>query len=361
MKWERILSVFLGVLAQVVPAFSQSLSVNPAALAFEAIQGGGNPPVQSTVLSGSGNWTSSMTYVVGAGGWLTMSPQSGSVSPGNPVTLTFTVNISNLPVMSNMHAIITFNPGNLLMHVFLDVLAPGTPLITRNGIVNSASLSADAVISPGSIASAFGVNLSTDVAVATQVPLPLVLNNTQLFVNGAPVPLFYVSQKQINFQLPTGIADNAAVVQVQSGSILSPFTEAHVAPAAPGIFFSAAPPTMAQGAILNEDSSRNGPSNPAAAGSVIQIFTTGLGSTDPPIFTGQLGASSPPFNNTVVKPTVLINGVDSPVLFSAVAPEFIGLYQVNVQIPASIQSSPAATLQLQMNGQNSNIVTVAVQ
>jgi len=361
MRWERIcLPAFLGVLAQSVPAFPQSLSLTAPALSFQGIQGGANPPVQTTVLSGSGNWTSSTTYI-GPDGWLTMTPQSGSVSPGNPVTLTFTVNLSNLPVEYELHSIITFNPGNQLLHVFLDVLPPGTPLIDSNGIVNAASFSTDAVISPGSIASAFGVNLSSDVAVATQVPLPLVLNNTQLFVNGAPVPLFFVSQKQINFQLPTGIGDTDAVVQVQSGSILSPFTEAHVAPAVPGIFFSAADPTMPQGAILNEDSSRNGPSNPAAAGSVIQIFATGLGATTPPISTGQLGASSPPFNNTVVTPTVLINGLASPVLFSAVAPGFAGLYQVNVQIPASTTSSPAATLQLQMKGQNSNVVTFAVK
>ncbi len=59
-------------------------------------------------------------------------------------------------------------------------------------------------------------------------------------------------------------------------------------------------------------------------------------------------------------PTALINGLPATVQFAAVAPGFVGLYQVNVQIPASTNPSAAATLQIQVNGKTSNTVTFAV-
>jgi hypothetical protein len=52
---------------------------------------------------------------------------------------------------------------------------------------------------------------------------------------------------------------------------------------------------------LNQDYSINSQQTPAAAGSAIMIYSTGLGLTDPPFSTGQGGGSSPP-NVTVEQP-----------------------------------------------------------
>jgi uncharacterized protein (TIGR03437 family) len=61
-----------------------------------------------------------------------------------------------------------------------------------------------------------------------------------------------------------------------------------------------------------------------------------------------------------VKPAVLVNGVPVAVQFSAVAPGFVGLYQVNAQIPAAAASG-AATLQFTVNGRASNTVNIAIK
>jgi uncharacterized protein (TIGR03437 family) len=58
---------------------------------------------------------------------------------------------------------------------------------------------------------------------------------------------------------------------------------------------------------------------------------------------------------------VLLNGTELPVLFAGLAPGFIGLYQVNVTIPASTPPGLGIPLALKAGGQQSNSVLVALQ
>jgi uncharacterized protein (TIGR03437 family) len=101
-------------------------------------------------------------------------------------------------------------------------------------------------------------------------------------------------------------------------------------------------------------------SNPAIAGSVIQIYCTGLGMVTNPPATGA-AASSTSLSYTVTQSTVTIGGVDAPVLFSGLAPGTVGEYQVNVQVPPGVNSGSAVALVLSMGGIASNAVTLAVQ
>jgi len=58
---------------------------------------------------------------------------------------------------------------------------------------------------------------------------------------------------------------------------------------------------------------------------------------------------------------VLIGGLPAEVLFSAMAPNFVGLYQVNARVPVAVAPGSAVTLQIQISGRASNTVTIAVQ
>ncbi len=223
--------------------------------------------------------------------------------------------------------------------------------------VNGASF-AGAAIAPGSIASAFGSALTTDAGNATAVPLPATLGQTQLLVNGSTVPLFYVSPSQINFQMPF-VASGPATIQVTSAGVAGPLGIVSIAAGAPGIF-SIASSGAGQGAVLNQDSSPNSAANPAAQGSVVQIYCTGLGAVSPALDAGSPGLTSSPYNLTTVLPTVTIGNMNAAVQFSAVAPGFVGLYQVNAQVPMGVSGS-AVTLQITSSGQASNTVTIAVQ
>jgi len=234
------------------------------------------------------------------------------------------------------------------------------PVAPNNGIVNGASFAPSAAVSPWSIASLFGSNLASRTTGATTLPLPTSLGGTSVVVNGAPAPLFFTSTGQINFQVPVEATGTSATVAVSSRGAVGNSVTLAIAPAAPGIF-TADSSGRGQAALLNQDSSPNSATNPAAAGSVLQIFATGLGATSPAVATGKPGASSAPFNQTTTTPVVLFNGTPSPsVQFSAAAPGFVGLYQVNAVIPLGTASG-TVTLQIQIGGATSNTATIAVK
>ena len=132
-----------------------------------------------------------------------------------------------------------------------------------------------------------------------------------------------------------------------------------IAAARPAIFTTNQQGT-GQGAILNQDSSLNAATNSAARGSVIQIFATGLGPTNPVVPSGTAAPSSPPavVTNAV---TATIGGITVPVQFAGLAPGFVGLYQVNVEIPAGVTPGPDVPLVLLQSGVPSNSVTLAVR
>ena len=235
----------------------------------------------------------------------------------------------------------------------------GAPTVNPNGVVNGASFSTEALVSPGSIASLFGTTLAAAAATATTIPLPTALGGAQVMVNGAAVPLFYVSPTQINFEMPPDLSGTTAQVVVASNGVSGPPATMNLAPAAVGIF-TIGTGGSGQGAVLNQDSSVNSAQNPASVGSAISIYATGLGTTNPPAITGQPAGSSP-LSVTVATPVVMIGGVPAEVLFSGLAPGFVGLYQVNVQIPAGVTTGPNVPLVLLQNGVPSNTVTLAIR
>ena len=79
-------------------------------------------------------------------------------------------------------------------------------------------------VTPGNIAALFGRDLAPQTAVAEQIPLPRELAGTSVLVNSVPAPLFFVSQTQINFQVPWETEGrNASVVirkRTESGEVI---------------------------------------------------------------------------------------------------------------------------------------------
>jgi uncharacterized protein (TIGR03437 family) len=99
---------------------------------------------------------------------------------------------------------------------------------------------------------------------------------------------------------------------------------------------------------------------PAKIGEFISIYCTGLGDvTNRP----GLGSQSPsnPLARTLLMPTVTIGGVTATVAFSGLAPGYVGLYQVNVQVPDTAPTGPAVPMVLTIGGVASNTATIAVE
>ncbi len=220
-----------------------------------------------------------------------------------------------------------------------------SPAPTIAAVVNAANF-AKGPVSPGEIITIGGTNLGPTPAVNLQLDangkVAASLGGVQVLFDGTPAPLTYVSGTQINAVVPYEISGTLKPsVQVEYlGQMSSAFSLAASA-TAPALFTMNASGT-GPGAILNQDNSYNGPTNPAPKGSYVVLYLTGEGQTGPPGITGKVTAVSatPPLTPQPLLPvTVSINGQPAGVAFYGEAPGLVsGVMQINVQVPLTAPS-----------------------
>ena len=222
-------------------------------------------------------------------------------------------------------------------------------------VVNAANYLTGRALAPGTYAAIFPA-VSTNVLAsgtgsATSFPLPTVLAGTQVMINGAAVPLEFVSTGQINFplslSLPTGGTVDVEVVAQATGQIYGG-GEIALSSASPALFTSGGTGT-GQVAALNQDNSINSPTNPLTRGQVIQLFGTGQGpvANAPPD-----GEPATVATSTAVNPQILLNGAYVPpanVQYSGLAPDLIGVWQINFTVPTTVTAGSDVPLVVIMN------------
>ena len=240
--------------------------------------------------------------------------------------------------------------------------APAAVSVAQQGgvaVLNSAGFRSNAPVAPGSLATAFGDFSGVTPGDAPAVPLPRQINGVQLVVNGTPAPLIAVRTAQISFQMPAAALEGIASIRVQSnGKDLAAGT-VRVAAAAPGLFLADALNLAMPGVVLDQDSHLVTVASPARRGSVIQIYASGQGATDPPVEDGAVRGPLPPAQSGLV-PRVFLAGETAEVLFSGLNPAFPGLWQINVRVPESAALSGQTPIFVVMGSKASNAVTVAV-
>src|SRR5579871_78097 len=362
----------IPVTLTVGPAVTAALGATPNSLVFVTTASGPAPGSQTVSISNTSG-TAALGFTVAAttasgGNWLSVTPTTGTSTATITVSVSTSVNGTAL-APGPYTGTITVSPvaGSPASNtVTIPVgFAVNAPAILPGGVVSGAIF--NATVSAGSIISLFGENLATATTSATATPLPTTLGGTSVSITGttttgAPftglLPLFYVSPLQINAQLPPNLAGTATIT-VTNSTIAGISTTVAISALSPAIFLAGA--TGTQGAILNSDLSVNSPTNAAAAGSVIVIYATGLGPTNPPLAAGAAGATSAPFNLTVDTVTATVNGQNAPVSFSGAAPGFVGLFQINAQVPAGTPAGNSVPVQLTAAGVASNTVTICVK
>jgi uncharacterized protein (TIGR03437 family) len=215
-------------------------------------------------------------------------------------------------------------------------LAASPPMYFPLGIKNAASGQAVA-IAPGEILSIYGTNIGPAQLVSAAFDangnLPKSLAGTRVLIGGQPIPLLYTSASQIGGIASASLPVGMTTVQVEyQGAATLAFYQPTVR-AVPGLFTADAS-GQGQGAIVNQDGSINSSSHPAAPGSVISIFCSGCGATNPPGLDGTIATSLAPLANPIV---VTINNQVADVLYDGSAPGLVnGAVQINARIPAGI-------------------------
>jgi uncharacterized protein (TIGR03437 family) len=259
-----------------------------------------------------------------------------------------------------------------LLFVVLGAAAFGqTPSVNAGGVVNGASFDKTMPVTPGSLISIFGSNLAATTAQADSIPLSTVLGNVSVTINGVAAPLngvFHTSSfDQINAQLPWNVQTGTAQVVVTNNGVASPAQTLQVGQFSPGIFsvnFG-----TGQAIAINPDGSLAAPAGsipglatkPAKIGDPggLIILATGLGPVDPPVANGNNSLDA--LRKTTTTPTVLIGNVPAQVVFSGLSPQFVGVNQINVAVPAGTPVGDKVPLQIQIGGLTStNQVTIAV-
>lgn len=344
-------------------ATTLAVAAAPARFSFAGTAGQANPAPQNLTLSlegGSANWGAAVATVTG-GNWLSVSAVTGTF----PATLQVSVNLAGLPP-GVFTGTITVSPslsGSTPVAIPVSLLvsaASGGPAVSAGGIVNAASFAANTPVSAASLVSIFGTNLGPATGVsATGLPLPTLVSNVKVRMNDILAPLIYVSAGQINCQIPVELAGQSTVqVVVQNGDLPSPPATLNLVPTSPGIFTASVSGRM-QGAVLNSNNTLNTPANPARLGDIIQIYATGQGQVSNAPASGSPAPASP-LALTPVPPVVLIGGRQADIPFSGLAPGFVGLWQINAVVPATIAPGDAVTIQVVYGTAASNTTTIAV-
>jgi uncharacterized protein (TIGR03437 family) len=218
----------------------------------------------------------------------------------------------------------------------------GSPNIQVLGVANAASYATGA-FSPGEIVAIFGQEIGPPVLITGEVnyngPLSSISGGSQVFFDGIPAPLVYVSSTQLSVIVPYEVAgqQKTDLVITYNGATSNPFALA-IAPTAPGLF-AANEQGSGQGLILNQDGTLNSSATPAPPGSTIVMFGTGEGMLSPAGSTGEIVDISAPFPAIASPVSVTIGDAPCKIVYAGSVPTFVeGLFQINAVVPGGVAS-----------------------
>lgn len=228
-------------------------------------------------------------------------------------------------------------------------------------VVNAASI-LPGPVAPGEMVSIFGLGIGPATpaggALDASGRLATELAATKVLFNGTPAPLYYAQASQINAQAPYEIS-GAATADVEvffEGESRGKATVA-VAASAPGIFTFSAGSGLA--AALNQDGSVNSPIEPARQASVVTLYATGDGLTQPAGSDGK--PATAPYPVPVLPVTLTVGGYPAQILFAGEAPGYAGLLQINARLPGGFAPTGNVQVVLSVGAVSSQPgVTIAV-
>lgn len=219
------------------------------------------------------------------------------------------------------------------------------PTIRSGGIVDAASGRTLQGLAPGSYMSIYGSGLSEVFRIFSTPYLPLSLNNVSVSFDAperrlsAPGRIHFVSDGQINVQIPWELQGLTSVqMKVSIGDISSAVFTVPLNEYLPALFeYDDSGSGRRLAAALDEGFRVVSGANAAPRGGVLQLFVSGLGRVSTTPESGEVSPVSP-LSQTMATPEVRIGGRAATVLFSGLAPNLVGVYQVNVIVPPDAET-----------------------
>jgi len=218
------------------------------------------------------------------------------------------------------------------------------------GVVNIASR-LHGPLAPGEIvaigAAGIGPAERVDLTLTAEGAAATELGNTRVLVDGVAVPLLYAARGEVAAIIPYAVAGKSqATLRVETGGHPTNAVTLPVAAAFPGIFTTGGKGS-GQALALNEDGSSNAETNPAAKDSLLTLFVTGDGQSDPPGTDGAIAGESAPRTGREV--TVTLAGMQAEVVYAGGAQGLVaGFTRVTVRIPADLEASGAVPVVLRV-------------
>ena len=349
------------------------------ALQFNVAQGAA--PVAKWIQLGNvgeGTLTVSGTTVSTGAAWLTAAINGTTVvATGDPTGLSTGTYTGTVTITSNA------KNSPLTVPVEMDVVAVAPPYSYYQSVVDNALYTVGDPVAPGGLVLVRGDQFTMGAAVeAPSLPLGTSLGDATVYVNGAAVPIYYTAASnvvvmggQITFQMPYSTPAGQATVRVdrndngtvQTGNTISVQVQ-NIVPRLlqyelNGTEYAIA--TFTDYVTFPFPTTPGIPSRPAKPGDILVFYGLGFGQTVPPVtegiaVTGQtsVGKALMTFGGASI-----IEGADTTAVpsYCGLTPGLVGLYQVNVTVPAGTPSGSAVPVFLTVGSATSNTVAIAVQ
>jgi uncharacterized protein (TIGR03437 family) len=216
------------------------------------------------------------------------------------------------------------------------------PFYSAEGIVKNGDW-APGPFAPNSVVTIFGSGLARSAYALTAADihdhtLPNELNYTRVYLDNEAAPLFFVSEGQINFLIPSWHVTGNAVLRVVREGLVGPVVTISIVDAAPGFFALSTGFAIAS----HRDFTLVAPETPAHAGETIVLWATGLGKTALNPATGEI----PQYVSPIVllgDLRVFLNGIaldPASLVYAGLTPQSAGLYQINFTLPEKLSEDP---------------------
>src|SRR5206468_2335732 len=193
----------------------------------------------------------------------------------------------------------------------------------------------DHSIAPGSIIAIYGENLAGSLEVGRVNPLAQTLADVYVTVNEQLLPLLFVSPRQINAQVPSGLGDGDYSLKVHwngQPDVSGNFT---VKRNAPGLYTRPNDQGLQLALATHEDGSAITTDSPARRNEQITLYGTGFGPYDHTVIDGFLVPDTDTYR--VADPVAVLAGdLTLKAIFAKAAPGMIGTTVVQVPISPGI-------------------------